>query len=105
MCPWSSTKPAAHVRVFAGIIRRPLHDPLLIGGKLRQCAVDPEAAFLASGEEPHRGGSNRIRDYPSVDVRSISTTFAWYAGYGRIGFDSQLWGFEEWRDFLDVCSD
>jgi hypothetical protein len=50
-------------------------------------------------------GEATIHDYPSVDVRSVSTTFAWYAGYGRIGFDSQLWGFEEWKDFLDVCSD
>jgi hypothetical protein len=50
-------------------------------------------------------GDATIHDYPGVDVRSMSTTFAWYAGYGRIGFDSQLWGFEEWKDFLDVCSD
>jgi hypothetical protein len=46
-----------------------------------------------------------ILDYPSVDIRSMSTTFAWYAGYGRIGFDSQLWGFEEWKQFLDICAD
>lgn len=47
----------------------------------------------------------RIVDWPSVEVRSLSTTFAWYAGYGRMGFDMQLWGFEEWLRFLDTCSD
>lgn len=46
-----------------------------------------------------------IFDFPSLEVRSLSTTFAWYAGYGRIGFDSQLWGFEEWKEFVNICSD
>ena len=46
-------------------------------------------------------GNLSLLDYPSVEMRSMSTTFAWYAGYGRIGFDSQLWGFEEWKEFLD----
>lgn len=52
-----------------------------------------------------RAGEVTIHDYPSVEVRSLSTTFAWYAGYGRIGFDSQLWGFEEWKQFLNIASD
>ena len=52
-----------------------------------------------------RAGGVTILDYPSVAVRSLSTTFAWYAGYGRIGFDSQLWGFEEWKQFLNIASD
>lgn len=46
-----------------------------------------------------------IRDWPSIEYRSISTTFAWYAGYGRYGFDMQLWGMEEWKQFLNICSD
>ena len=46
-----------------------------------------------------------IRDYPSVPVRAVAPTFSWYSGYGRIGFDSQLWGFEEWAEFLQICVD
>jgi len=46
-----------------------------------------------------------IKDYPSVQVRAVAPTFSWYAGYGRIGFDSQLWGFDEWAEFLNVCLD
>ena len=46
-----------------------------------------------------------ITDWPSVEHRAVSPTFSWYAGYGRIGFDMQLWGYEEWVDFLDACLD
>jgi hypothetical protein len=46
-----------------------------------------------------------IKDYPSIPVRAVAPTFSWYAGYGRIGFDSQLWGFDEWAEFLNVCLD
>lgn len=46
-----------------------------------------------------------IVDYPSLAVRAVAPTFSWYAGYGRIGFDSQLWGYEEWIQFLNVCLD
>lgn len=46
-----------------------------------------------------------ITDYPSIPVRAIAQTFSWYAGYGRIGFDSQLWGFEEWTEYLNICLD
>ena len=46
-----------------------------------------------------------ILDYPSLDVRAIAQTFSWYAGYGRFGFDSQLWGYDEWKQYLNVCLD
>lgn len=46
-----------------------------------------------------------ITDYPSLTVRAIAQTFAWYAGYGRIGFDSQLWGYKEWKEYLNICLD
>jgi hypothetical protein len=46
-----------------------------------------------------------ITDYPSLPVRAVAPTFSWYAGYGRIGFDSQLWGYEKWVEFLNVCLD
>ena len=47
----------------------------------------------------------RIEDWPDIQVRAVSNTFAWYAGYGRMGFDMQLWGFEEWKEYLNICSD
>lgn len=46
-----------------------------------------------------------IIDYPSLPVRAIAQTFSWYAGYGRFGFDSQLWGYEEWEQYLNICLD
>ena len=46
-----------------------------------------------------------IVDYPSVAVRAVAPTFSWYAGYGRIGFDSQLWGYDEWVEFMNVSLD
>lgn len=46
-----------------------------------------------------------IIDWPSIEKRSVSNTFAWYAGYGRIGFDMQLWGYEEWVEYLNICVD
>lgn len=46
-----------------------------------------------------------ITDWPSLPVRAIAQTFSWYAGYGRFGFDSQLWGFEEWEQYLNICLD
>lgn len=46
-----------------------------------------------------------IKDWPSLAVRAVAPTFSWYAGYGRIGFDSQLWGFDEWVEFLNVSLD
>lgn len=47
----------------------------------------------------------KIFDWPSIQYRSLSTTFAWYAGYGRFGFDMQLWGIKEWKEFINICSD
>lgn len=46
-----------------------------------------------------------ILDYPVIEKRALATTFAWYAGYGRVGFDMQLWGFDEWKEFINYCSD
>jgi hypothetical protein len=46
-----------------------------------------------------------ITDWPSIPVRAIAPTFSWYAGYGRIGFDSQLWGYDEWVQYLNICLD
>jgi hypothetical protein len=46
-----------------------------------------------------------ITDYPSLPVRAVAPTFSWYAGYGRIGFDCQLWGYEQWVEFVNICLD
>ena len=46
-----------------------------------------------------------IKDWPTVEQRAVSNTFAWYAGYGRLGFDMQLWGYDEWIEYLNICSD
>ncbi len=46
-----------------------------------------------------------IVDWPSVENRAVSNTFAWYAGYGRLGFDMQLWGYDEWAEYVNICSD
>ncbi len=46
-----------------------------------------------------------ITDYPSVETRAVAPTFSWYSGYGRLGFDMQLWGYEEWLEYLRQCVD
>lgn len=46
-----------------------------------------------------------VTDFPSLPVRAVAPTFSWYAGYGRIGFDMQLWGFEQWVEFLNISLD
>lgn len=46
-----------------------------------------------------------ITDWPSLPVRAIAPTFSWYAGYGRIGFDCQIWGYDEWVEFLNISLD
>ena len=46
-----------------------------------------------------------ITDWPSVEVRAVAPTFSWYAGYGRFGFDSQLWGLDEWVQFMNISLD
>ncbi len=46
-----------------------------------------------------------IEDWPSVKYRSISGCMTWYSGFGRIGFDMQLFDYGEWLEFLNVCAD
>ena len=46
-----------------------------------------------------------VKDWPTIEQRSVSNTFGWYAGYGRLGFDMQLWGYDEWVEYLNICSD
>lgn len=46
-----------------------------------------------------------IVDHPSIPVRAVAPTFSWYAGYGRLGFDMQLWGRDEWVRYLNQCLD
>jgi len=46
-----------------------------------------------------------ITDWPSVAHRAVATTFSWYAGYGRLGFDMQLWGRDQWIEYLNICLD
>ncbi len=46
-----------------------------------------------------------ITDWPTLEHRAVAPTFSWYAGYGRIGFDMQLWGYDEWLEYLNVCID
>jgi len=45
----------------------------------------------------------KILDYPSTEKRFLAPAMAWYAGYGRIGFGMQLWGWEQWKWFIDWC--
>lgn len=45
----------------------------------------------------------RILDYPAVEKRVLNPAMSWYAGYGRIGFAMQLWGWERWKWFIDWC--
>lgn len=47
----------------------------------------------------------KIIDWPSVAVRAVAPTFSWYAGYGRIGFDSQLWDYDKWIEFMNISMD
>lgn len=64
---------------------------------LKQLLIKTESGYVIDFCE--------ITDWPSIEVRSVSNTFAWYAGYGRLGFDMQLWGLEEWKEYLNICSD
>lgn len=69
---------------------------------LKQLISEQEAA---GGTGAFRIPTCRIVDHPSIPVRAVAPTFSWYAGYGRIGFDMQLWGFDEWEQFLHQCVD
>lgn len=68
-------------------------------------AVTSLKQLLEEAEGGYRLPLCEILDYPSLPVRAVAPTFSWYAGYGRIGFDSQLWGMEEWTEFLNTCLD
>ncbi len=46
-----------------------------------------------------------VTDWPTVEHRAVAPTFSWYAGYGRLGFDMQLWGRDEWIEYLNICID
>ena len=70
-----------------------------------QYAVSTLKQLLERAEDGWYLGGCRILDWPAVEHRSLSVTFAWYAGYGRFGFDMQLWGLERWKQFLRICAD
>src|SRR5699024_2442728 len=61
--------------------------------------------LLEKEEEGFRLPLCHITDYPAIPVRAIAQAFSWYAGYGRFGFDSQLWGYEDWVQYLNICLD
>ncbi len=64
---------------------------------LKQLLVRQEGKFILPRCE--------ITDWPSVEHRAVAPTFSWYAGYGRLGFDMQLWGRDEWLEYLNTCID
>lgn len=61
--------------------------------------------LLEQEGDMYRLPAGEITDYPSIPVRAVAPTLSWYAGYGRIGFDMQLWGEKEWTDYLNACLD
>lgn len=61
--------------------------------------------LLKQEESIYRLPLCEITDYPSLPVRAVAPTFSWYAGYGRLGFDCQLWGYDQWVEFINVCLD
>lgn len=61
--------------------------------------------LLEKEGDMYRLPAGEITDYPSIPVRAVAPTLSWYAGYGRIGFDMQLWGEKEWTDYLNACLD
>ncbi|MFA5467427.1 MAG: glycoside hydrolase family 20 zincin-like fold domain-containing protein [Sphaerochaetaceae bacterium] len=61
--------------------------------------------LLKSEEGSFRLPCCEIVDWPSVAVRAVAPTFSWYAGYGRIGFDMQLWDYDKWLEFLNISLD
>ncbi|MBU9744701.1 hypothetical protein KTH81_12780 [Lachnospiraceae bacterium ASD3451] len=68
-------------------------------------AVTSLKMLLKESDGAYRLPLCQITDYPSLPVRAIAQTFSWYAGYGRFGFDSQLWGYEDWVQYLNICLD
>lgn len=70
--------------------------------KMLVAARNAENGFLGG---PYRIELGQIVDYPSIPVRAVAATFSWYAGYGRIGFDMQLWGLDRWKEYLQHLLD
>ena len=68
-------------------------------------AVTSVKMLLQSCADGFRLPLCEIADWPSLPVRAVAPTFSWYAGYGRIGFDCQLWGYDEWVEFMNICLD
>ena len=77
----------------------------LVNGLTTLKQLISEQEVLDGAADGFRLPTCRIVDHPSIPVRAVAPTFSWYAGYGRIGFDMQLWGFEEWEQFLNQCVD
>lgn len=67
--------------------------------------ISKESAQSGFTAEAYTLPLSEIVDYPSVPARAVAATFSWYAGYGRIGFDMQLWGYEEWVQYLNHLLD
>lgn len=61
--------------------------------------------LLIRKEEGYAVRRCEITDWPLIEKRSLSNCLTWYSGYGRIGFDMQLFGYEEWLEYLHVCAD
>lgn len=61
--------------------------------------------LLVQTQEGWKLPNCEILDYPSLAVRAVAPPMSWYAGYGRYGFDSQLWGYDEWVEFLNISLD
>ncbi|NLF26450.1 MAG: hypothetical protein GX592_01025 [Clostridiales bacterium] len=68
-------------------------------------AITSVKMLIQSSADGFRLPLCEIADWPSLPVRAVAPTFSWYAGYGRIGFDCQLWGFDEWAEFMNICLD
>lgn len=77
----------------------------LVNGLTTLKALISEHEARTGGADGLRVACCRIVDHPSIPVRAVAPTFSWYAGYGRLGFDMQLWGFAEWADYLQRCAD
>jgi hypothetical protein len=68
-------------------------------------AVTTLKQLLVKKDEGYMLPLCEITDWPSVEHRAVAPTLSWYAGYGRLGFDMQLWGYDEWLEYMNVCID
>jgi len=75
-----------------------------LGCKVNAYETEAMQQLLEQAEGGYTLPLVHITDYPSLPVRAIAQTFSWYAGYGRFGFDSQLWGYDEW-ELRNTCFD